>query len=145
MSGLDEIECFVKAGELKSLTAAANALKLPKFKIRSKIKNLEERELHDLPDAVVSSFRHSCRCAFVKPQKPHRQECLCYQKIQRAGSGCYFGHSWRKPRRAADRYPGRRGLQTRQRIENQAGRSQYRIPQGRRGEVRKRWRYSEWN
>src|SRR5213078_3808100 len=40
--------------ELKSLTAAAKAL--PKSSIRSKIKNLEERELHDLPDAVVSSF-----------------------------------------------------------------------------------------
>ncbi len=51
-----------------------------------------------------------------------------------------FGHSWRKPRRAADRHPSRRGLQTRQRIENEAGRSQHRIPQGRRREVRKRWR-----
>ena len=30
------------------MTAAAKALKLPKFKIRSKIKNLEEREPHDL-------------------------------------------------------------------------------------------------
>ena len=78
MRHLNEIECFVKAVELKSMTAAAKALKLPKFKIRSKIKNLEERELHDLLDAVVSSFRHSCQCAFVKPQKPHRQECLCY-------------------------------------------------------------------
>src|SRR6266480_2872133 len=38
--------------ELKSLTAAAKALKLPKSSIRSKIKNLEERELHDLPDGV---------------------------------------------------------------------------------------------
>src|ERR1700730_9977570 len=76
MRHLNEIECFVKAVDLKSMTAAANALKLPKFKIRSKIKNLAERELHDLPDAVVSSFRHSCQCAFVKPQKPHRQGCL---------------------------------------------------------------------
>jgi hypothetical protein len=59
MRDLDDIECFVKAVELKSLTAAAKALKLPKFKIRNKIKNLEERELHDLPGAVVSSFRHS--------------------------------------------------------------------------------------
>jgi DNA-binding transcriptional LysR family regulator len=58
----NEIECFVKAVELKSITAAAKALKLPKFEIRSKIKNLEERELHDLPEAVVSSFRHSCLC-----------------------------------------------------------------------------------
>jgi hypothetical protein len=56
MRHLNEIECFVKAVELKSLTAAAKALKLPKSSIRSKIKNLEERELHDLPDAVVSSF-----------------------------------------------------------------------------------------
>jgi hypothetical protein len=49
MRHLNEIECFVKAVELKTMTAAAKALKLPKFKIRSKIKNLEERELHDLP------------------------------------------------------------------------------------------------
>ena len=55
MRNLNEIECFVKAVELKSLTAAGKALKLPKSNIRSKIKNLEERELHDLPDAVVSS------------------------------------------------------------------------------------------
>jgi len=46
MRNLNEIECFVKAVELKSLTAAAKALKLPKSRIRSKIKNLEERELH---------------------------------------------------------------------------------------------------
>jgi len=46
---------------LKSLTAAAKALKLPKSNIRSKIKNLEERELHDLPDAVVSSFMRDAR------------------------------------------------------------------------------------
>ena len=45
MRHLNEIEHFVKAVELKSLTAAAKALKLPKSKIRSKIKNLEEREL----------------------------------------------------------------------------------------------------
>src|SRR5580692_3618098 len=58
-----------------------------------------------------------------------------------AGESChYFGHSWRKPCRAADRYPGRRGLQTRQHIENEVGRSQHRIPQGRRRKVRKRWR-----
>ena len=50
MRNLNEIECFVKAVELKSLTAAAKALKLPKSSIRSKIKNLEERELHDLPE-----------------------------------------------------------------------------------------------
>ena len=56
MRNLNEIECFVKAVELKSLTAAGKVLKLPKSNIRSKIKNLEERELHDLPDAVVSSF-----------------------------------------------------------------------------------------
>jgi DNA-binding transcriptional LysR family regulator len=43
MRHLNEIECFVNAVELKSLTAAAKALKLPKFKIKSKIKNLEER------------------------------------------------------------------------------------------------------
>jgi len=58
MRNLNEIECFVKAVELKSLTAA---LKLPKSSIRSKIKNLEERELHDLPDAVVSSFMRDAR------------------------------------------------------------------------------------
>src|ERR1700730_6133223 len=56
MRNLNEIECFVKAVELKSLTAAAKALKLPKSSIRSKVNKLEERELHDLLDAVVSSF-----------------------------------------------------------------------------------------
>ena len=56
MRNLNEIECFVKALELKSLTAAGKALKLPKSSIRSKVKNLEERELHDLPAPVVSSF-----------------------------------------------------------------------------------------
>ena len=61
MRDLDEIRCFVNAVELKTTTAAAKALKLPKFKIRSKIKNLEERELHDLPDAVVSSFMRDAR------------------------------------------------------------------------------------
>jgi Bacterial regulatory helix-turn-helix protein, lysR family len=61
MRNLNEIECFVKAVELKSLTAAAKALKLPKSSIRSKVKNLEERELHDLPDAVVSSFMRDAR------------------------------------------------------------------------------------
>ncbi len=50
MRNLNEIECFVKAVELKSLTAAGKALKLPKSNIRRKIKNLEERELHDLPE-----------------------------------------------------------------------------------------------
>ena len=44
MRNLNEIECFVKAVELKSLTAAGKDLKLPKSNIRSKIKNLEERE-----------------------------------------------------------------------------------------------------
>ena|ERR1700676_3983795 len=43
MRHLNEIECFVKAVELKSLTAAAKALKLPKSNISRKIKNLEER------------------------------------------------------------------------------------------------------
>jgi len=43
MRPLNEIECFVKAVELKSLTAAAKALKLPKSNINRKIKNLEER------------------------------------------------------------------------------------------------------
>ncbi len=47
MRNLNEIECFAKAVELKILTAAAKSLKLPKSSIRSKIKNLEERELHD--------------------------------------------------------------------------------------------------
>jgi hypothetical protein len=35
MRHLNEIKCFVKAVELKSPTAAAKALKLPKSKIRS--------------------------------------------------------------------------------------------------------------
>ena len=61
MRNLNEIECFVKAVGLKSLTAAGKALKLPKSNIRSKINNLEERELHDLPDAVVSSFMRDAR------------------------------------------------------------------------------------
>ena len=39
---LDEIECFVKAVELKSLTAAAKALKLPTSNISRKIKNPAE-------------------------------------------------------------------------------------------------------
>jgi DNA-binding Lrp family transcriptional regulator len=56
MRNLNEVEYFVKAVELESLTAAAKALKLSKSNIRSKIRNLEERELHDLPGAVVSSF-----------------------------------------------------------------------------------------
>ena len=43
MRELNEIECFVKAVELKSLTAAAKALKLPTSQISRKIKNLEER------------------------------------------------------------------------------------------------------
>jgi hypothetical protein len=60
MRNLNEIECFVKAVELKSLTAAARALKLPKSDIRSKIKNLEESEPHE-PDAVVSSFMRDAR------------------------------------------------------------------------------------
>ena len=61
MRSLNEIECFVKAVELKSLTAAAKALKLPESSIRSKIKNLEEGEPHDLTDAVVSSFMRDAR------------------------------------------------------------------------------------
>jgi len=91
MRNLNEIECFVKAVELKSLTAA---LKLPKSSIRSKIKNLEERELHDLPDAVVSSFmrdarrvsralaavtgapevEHQSRIAYILARKPSSRE-----------------------------------------------------------------------
>ena len=35
MRNLNEIECFVKAVELKSLTAAGNALKLPKSNINN--------------------------------------------------------------------------------------------------------------
>src|SRR5438552_13970766 len=69
MRNLNEIECFVKAVELKSLTAAAKALKLPKSSIRSKIKNLEERELHDLPDAVVSSFMRDIHARRAKGLK----------------------------------------------------------------------------
>src|SRR6266567_9496096 len=94
MGNLNEIECFVKAVELKSLTAAAKALKLPKSSIRSKIKNLEERELHDLPDTVVSSFmrdarrvsralaavtgapevEHQSRIAYILARKPSSRE-----------------------------------------------------------------------
>jgi aryl-alcohol dehydrogenase-like predicted oxidoreductase len=56
-----------------------------------------------------------------------------------AGESCNnFGHSWCKPGRTADRHAVRRGLQTRQRVENKTGRSQHRIPQGRRNGVRNR-------
>ena len=61
MRNPNEIECFLKAVELKSLTATAKALKPPKPKIRSKFKNLEECELHDLPVAAVSSFMRDAR------------------------------------------------------------------------------------
>jgi DNA-binding transcriptional LysR family regulator len=43
MNDLNEIQCFVKAVELKSLTAAAKALGLPKSSMSRKIKNLESR------------------------------------------------------------------------------------------------------
>jgi DNA-binding transcriptional LysR family regulator len=41
MRDLNEIQCFVRAVELKSLTAAAKALGLPKSNVSRKIKNLE--------------------------------------------------------------------------------------------------------
>ena len=95
MRNLNEIECFVKAVELKSLTAAGKALKLRKSNIRNKITNLEERELlHDLPDAVVSSLmrdarrvsrafaavtgapevEHQSRIAYILARKPSSRE-----------------------------------------------------------------------
>jgi DNA-binding transcriptional LysR family regulator len=40
---LNEIQCFVKAVELKSLTAASQALNLPKSSVSRKISNLEKR------------------------------------------------------------------------------------------------------
>jgi len=40
---LNEIQCFVKAVELKSLTAASQALDLPKSSVSRKISNLEKR------------------------------------------------------------------------------------------------------
>jgi DNA-binding transcriptional LysR family regulator len=43
MKDLNEIQCFVKAVELKSLTAAAKALDLPKSSVSRKISNLEKR------------------------------------------------------------------------------------------------------
>jgi len=43
MRNLNEIERSVKAIELKSLTAAGKAVKLPKSNIRSEIKDLEDR------------------------------------------------------------------------------------------------------
>src|SRR4051812_43906019 len=43
MRDLNEIQCFVKAIELKSLTAASKALGLPKSSVSRKIKSLEER------------------------------------------------------------------------------------------------------
>jgi len=72
MRNLNEIECFLKAVELKSLTATAKALKLPKSKIRSKIKNLEECELHDLPVAAVSSFMRDARRVSKSISSCHR-------------------------------------------------------------------------
>ncbi len=85
MRNLNEIECFVKAVELKSLTAAAKALKLPKSSIRSKVKNLEERELHDLPDAVVSSFMRDARRVKSNRRRRglHRWE---FRTIEKRGS-----------------------------------------------------------
>src|SRR5258708_27642227 len=41
MRDLNEIQCFVRAVELKSLTAAAKALALPKSSVSRKIRNLE--------------------------------------------------------------------------------------------------------
>src|ERR1700733_13426181 len=41
MRDLNEIQCFVRAVELKSLTAAAKALGLPKSSVSRKIRNLE--------------------------------------------------------------------------------------------------------
>src|SRR5213592_4375985 len=43
MRDLNEIQCFVKAVELKSLTAASQALDLPKSSVSRKISNLEKR------------------------------------------------------------------------------------------------------
>ncbi len=43
MRDLNEIQCFVKAIEMKSLTAAAKALGLPKSSVSRKIKSLESR------------------------------------------------------------------------------------------------------
>lgn len=43
MRDLNEIQCFVKAVELKSLTAASTALDLPKSSVSRKISNLEKR------------------------------------------------------------------------------------------------------
>jgi DNA-binding transcriptional LysR family regulator len=43
MRDLNEIQCFVKAVELKSLTAAAKSLGLPKSSVSRKIANLEKR------------------------------------------------------------------------------------------------------
>lgn len=43
MRDLNEIQCFVRAIELKSLTAASKALDLPKSSVSRKIRNLESR------------------------------------------------------------------------------------------------------
>src|SRR5271168_3312669 len=43
MKDLNEIQCFVRAVELKSLTAASKALSLPKSSVSRKISNLEKR------------------------------------------------------------------------------------------------------
>lgn len=43
MRDLNEIQCFVKAAELKSFTAAAKALDMPKSSVSRKVANLEKR------------------------------------------------------------------------------------------------------
>ena len=43
MRDLNEVQCFVKAVELKSLTAASKALGLPTSSVSRKIKSLENR------------------------------------------------------------------------------------------------------
>jgi len=56
MRHLKEIECFVKAVELKSQTTAANALMLPKSNISRKIKNLEGMTLLTRTDTYFTPY-----------------------------------------------------------------------------------------
>jgi NADPH-dependent 2,4-dienoyl-CoA reductase/sulfur reductase-like enzyme len=50
---------------------------------------LGKAQPEDVPIAGPGGL--AARGAAVKLQKPHGQECLCYKKIQRDGSGCRGG------------------------------------------------------
>jgi hypothetical protein len=76
MRNLNEIECFVKAVELKSLTAAAKALKLPKSKIRTKNRsgNFPSREDSDDSRSVHAGRRNTRRAGRI-PERCGDEHC----------------------------------------------------------------------